>query len=87
PHALVELAEALGAAAFAFLGVAALLAGAGFLGNFLALGPREPSVVSGGTIPLLGLATGLAVAGGFVLILEEFLAEALERRSRPRRSA
>jgi multicomponent Na+:H+ antiporter subunit B len=76
----VELAEAAGAAAFVLIGAGGWVAGRAFLENVLPLGPADPTIASGGTIPLISLATGLEVAGGFVLLLLTFLEETLERR-------
>jgi multicomponent Na+:H+ antiporter subunit B len=76
PLALVETSKAAGAAAFVLIGLGGLIAGGAFLENFLPLGdPGE--LVSAGTIPLLSFAVGLEVAGGFVLLLSEFLDQLL----------
>jgi multicomponent Na+:H+ antiporter subunit B len=85
PTALIELAEGMGGAAFALIGVAGLVAGEAFFENFLGKGtPGE--LLSAGTIPLSNAAVGLAVTGGFVFMLSEFLKQALTRRqSRHRR--
>ena len=57
-----------------------------FLENFLPLGtPGE--LVSAGTIPLLSLAVGIEVAGGFVLLLSEFLDQLLVIRRKRGRGA
>jgi multicomponent Na+:H+ antiporter subunit B len=79
PVWLIELAEGLGAAAFALIGVAGLVAGSAFFENVLGKGtPGE--LLSSGTIPLSNVAVGLAVTGGFVFMLSEFLQQALTRR-------
>jgi multicomponent Na+:H+ antiporter subunit B len=79
PTWLSELAEGMGAAGFALIGVAGLVAGGAFFENFLGKGtPGE--LLSAGTIPLSNGAVGLAVTGGFVLMLSEFLQQALTRR-------
>ena len=79
PTWLIELAEGLGAASFALIGVGGLLFGAAFFENFLGKGtPGE--LPSAGTIPLSNAAVGLAVTGGFVFMLSEFLQQALTRR-------
>ncbi len=80
-HAWVEAAEAAGVFSYVCLGLFGLARGGAFLLNALPLGALE-DVFSGGTIYLLNMATGLAVAAGFVLLLEAFLEEAIERRSR-----
>jgi multicomponent Na+:H+ antiporter subunit B len=85
PTWLIELAEGLGAAGFALIGVAGVVAGGAFFENVLGKGtPGE--LFSAGTIPLSNVAVGLAVTGGFVFMLSEFLQQALtRRRERPRR--
>lgn len=76
PMALVETAKAAGAGGFVLIGLAGLIAAGSFLENFLPLGtPGE--LVSAGTIPLLSLAVGIEVSGGFVLLLSEFLDQLL----------
>jgi multicomponent Na+:H+ antiporter subunit B len=58
------------------------LVGAGsFLQNFLPLGTIG-DVFSSGTIQLLSVAVGLEVAGGFVLLLSEFLDQTIVLRRR-----
>jgi multicomponent Na+:H+ antiporter subunit B len=53
--------------------------GAAFFENFLGKGtPGE--LLSAGTIPLSNAAVGLAVTGGFVFMLSEFLQQTLTRR-------
>jgi multicomponent Na+:H+ antiporter subunit B len=81
PTALVETAKATGALAFVLIGVAGLVVSGAFLENFLPLG-HAGDLVSGGTIPLLSIAVGLEVAGGFVLLLSEFLTQLLVIRER-----
>ena len=79
PTWLIELAEGLGAASFALIGVAGLVFGSAFFENVLGKGtPGE--LLSAGTIPLSNAAVGLAVTGGFVFMLSEFLQQALTRR-------
>jgi len=79
PTWLIELAEGLGAAGFALIGVGGLVFGSAFFENFLGKGtPGE--LPSAGTIPLSNTAVGLAVTGGFVFMLSEFLQQALTRR-------
>jgi multicomponent Na+:H+ antiporter subunit B len=76
PLALVENAKAAGAGAFVLIGLAGLVVSGAYLENFLPL--RSPGeLVSAGTIPLLSLAVGLEVSGGFVLLLSEFLDQLL----------
>jgi multicomponent Na+:H+ antiporter subunit B len=72
----MEAAEALGAAGFAALAVAGLVAGKAALGNVLPLG--TPGVLtSGGMMPVANLVIALEVAGALALVLSEFLDEAL----------
>jgi multicomponent Na+:H+ antiporter subunit B len=79
PTWLIELAEGTGAAGFALIGVAGLVAGKAFFENVLGKGtPGE--LLSSGTIPLSNAAVGLAVTGGFVFMLSEFLEQTLIRR-------
>ena len=79
PTWLIELAEGMGAAGFALIGVSGLVAGGAFFENWLGKGtPGE--LPSSGTIPLSNAAVGLAVTGGFVFMLSEFLKQALVRR-------
>jgi multicomponent Na+:H+ antiporter subunit B len=80
PTWLIELAEGLGAAGFALIGLGGLVFGSAFFENFLGKGtPGE--LPSAGTIPLSNAAVGLAVTGGFVFMLSEFLQQALTHRS------
>jgi multicomponent Na+:H+ antiporter subunit B len=84
PTWLNELAEGLGTAGFALIGVGGLVFASAFFENFLGKGtPGE--LPSAGTIPLSNAAVGLAVTGGFVLMLSEFLQQALTHRSSQRR--
>jgi multicomponent Na+:H+ antiporter subunit B len=79
PTWLSELAEGIGAAGFALVGVAGLVAGGAFFENFLGKGtPGE--LLSAGTILVSNFAVGLAVTGGFALMLSEFLLQTLTRR-------
>jgi multicomponent Na+:H+ antiporter subunit B len=76
PVALVEIAEAVGAAAFVLVAVGGLGFGAVVMENFLPLA-AEGSLLSGGTIPVLNVAVGVEVAGAVTLILTELLDQAL----------
>jgi multicomponent Na+:H+ antiporter subunit B len=80
PVALVEVADAVGAAAFVLVAVGGLVFGVAAMANFLPLG-SVGSLLSGGTIPVLSVAVGVEVAGGVTLILTEFLDQALLRRA------
>jgi len=86
PTWLSELAEGMGAAGFALVGVSGLVAGGAFFENFLGKGtPGE--LLSAGTILVSNFAVGLAVTGGFALMLSEFLQQTLVRRSGRQRRA
>ena len=76
PMALIEFAEALGAASLAILGLAGMVAGVAFMDNFLPFG-TPGDLLSAGTIPLGNMAVGLAVTGGFAFMLSEFLEQTL----------
>lgn len=76
---LVELAEAAGAGGFLLIGMLAWFWGKPFLTNVLPLG-KTHELTSGGTMPLVSLATGLEVTAGFVLLLFAFLQETLTLR-------
>jgi multicomponent Na+:H+ antiporter subunit B len=84
-HRLVEFTEAMGIGGFVLIGLAGLVLGGRFLENVIPLGPAEVKVYSGGTIALISFATGMAVTGGFVLLLLAFLEETLELRLKRRR--
>lgn len=81
PLGAFEIGEALGAAAFVVIGVAAMLSGAAFLSNILPRGTFA-GTVSAGTVPLLSMAVGLEVASSIVVLLAEFLRQALTIRER-----
>jgi multicomponent Na+:H+ antiporter subunit B len=76
PMALIEVAEALGTAALVLLGVGGMLFAATFLENFLPLG-TSGRLFSAGTIPVASTFVGLAVTGGFALMVSEFLEQTL----------
>jgi len=76
PEVVTDAAESVGAAAYVAIGLLGVAAGATFLANVLPLG-HPGALLSAGTIPLLNLAVGLEVAGGFVLLLSEFLEQTL----------
>jgi multicomponent Na+:H+ antiporter subunit B len=84
PLSLIELAEGLGGAAFAVIGLSGLVAGGAFFQNWLGKG-TVGDLLSAGTIPLSNAAVGLAVTGGFVFMLSEFLEQTLTRRRDRRR--
>jgi multicomponent Na+:H+ antiporter subunit B len=76
PEVLTDLAESVGAASYVAIGLLGVAAGATFLANVLPLG-QPGALLSAGTIPLINLTVGLEVAGGFVLLLHEFLEQTL----------
>jgi multicomponent Na+:H+ antiporter subunit B len=84
PMALIEFAEALGAASLAVLGLGGMFAGGAFMENFLGYG-KVGDLLSAGTIPLGNIAVGLAVTGGFAFMLSEFLEQTLVVRRDRRR--
>ena len=79
PEALLDLAESSGAAGYVAIGLLGLLTGGVFLANTLPLG-QPGTLLSAGMIPLINLAVGLEVAGGFTLLLSEFLEQTLVLR-------
>ena len=77
-----EILEALGSGGYVLIGIAGLIAGLRFLGNFLPLGTKG-SLLSSGTITSLSTVVGLEVAGAITLLVAEFAAQArLEARPR-----
>jgi multicomponent Na+:H+ antiporter subunit B len=77
PRDGAEALEALGTGGYAIVGILGLILGEVFLQNFLPLGEFR-KLLSGGTIPLISLLVGCAVAGGFTLLYREFLEVAVE---------
>ena len=76
PEILLDSAESVGAAGYVLVGLLGVAAGATFLANVLPLG-QPGALLSAGTIPLINLTVGLEVAGGFILLLSEFLEQTL----------
>jgi multicomponent Na+:H+ antiporter subunit B len=76
-HPLLSLAESLGAAGYALIGLSALFLGANYLTNILPLGTTG-ELLSSGTIACISLSVGLEVAGGFVLLMQSYLEEVIE---------
>jgi multicomponent Na+:H+ antiporter subunit B len=72
PHSPTEIAESVGAGAFAVLGIAGLAASGAFLANFLGPG-RTGTLYSGGSLPLVNWAVGIEVAAATVVLFDEFL--------------
>lgn len=77
PEWLVELSEGGGAAALVVIGSLGLIVTRAYLENVLPLGPPSSAIDSGGTLLAMNWATAFEVAGGFVLVMLIFLAEAL----------
>jgi multicomponent Na+:H+ antiporter subunit B len=73
-HAAVEVTEALGAGAYAIIGIAPLLMGLPFLCNFIPLGTTG-DVFSSGTIALISACVGLEVTASFLLVVYTYLQE------------
>jgi multicomponent Na+:H+ antiporter subunit B len=80
PVDLVEVSEALGAAAYAVIALGGLVAAGAAMWNFLPFGTAG-NLLSGGIVPVLSVAVGVEVAGAITLILTEFLDQALLRRA------
>ncbi len=76
PKGLLDFGEGAGAGGFVAIGFIAMLAGAAFLENVFPLG-KASEVFSAGTIPVINLSVGLEVAGGLLLVMWEFLEQAL----------
>ncbi len=72
PRWVLDYADASGAGAYAVVGLATMIASGVFLENALPLGTTK-QLFSGGMIPVINLAVGLEVAGGFILVFAEFL--------------
>jgi multicomponent Na+:H+ antiporter subunit B len=76
PVHLFEQGEAVGAAAFACLGLAGIIASAAFLANIIPQGTFG-QLFSAGTVPLFNGAVGLEVASGIIVLLAKFLDQAI----------
>jgi multicomponent Na+:H+ antiporter subunit B len=79
---LAHAAEALGVAGYALLGLGCVLAGGAFLQNRLPLGVLG-AYFSGGTLPALNLASGLAVTGAFIRLFRRMPEDLQERGPGP----
>ncbi|MFF8375693.1 MnhB domain-containing protein [Streptomyces sp. NPDC015661] len=80
PRAVLEVAEAVAAGAFALLGLIGLLRAGAYLENVLPLGTLG-ELTSGGLVPLLNAAVGLEVGAALVIVLAGFIDQALEIES------
>lgn len=76
PVSVFETTEALGAAAFACLGIAGVAVSASFLANAIPTAPFG-QLFSSGTVPLLSGAVGLEVGSGVIVLLSKFLEQAI----------
>ena len=76
---LIEIAGALGAAAYILIGLACVVSGGLFLQNFLPLG-KSGSLTAGGMVPLIDIAVGLEVSGGVTLVILAYLEELVEEK-------
>jgi multicomponent Na+:H+ antiporter subunit B len=75
---LIEITEAIGAGAYALIGILGMLMGTWFLQNVIPLGEQnQPNLLSGGTVPAINFAVGVEVAAGFTLLLAAFLQSVL----------
>lgn len=82
PQHVFEVGEAVGAAAFAILGLAAMIVAGAFLANvipqsdFSAFG----HLLSAGTVPLLNIIVGLEVGSSMIVLLTAFFKQAMAIR-------
>jgi multicomponent Na+:H+ antiporter subunit B len=72
PQWALEALDALGATAYAAIGLGGLIFASAYLENFLPLG-TPGQLLSAGTMPLNSIAVGLEVTGAFLLTWTEFL--------------
>lgn len=77
PLALFAALDATAAGAFTALGLAGLVAGGAYLENVLPLGTFN-TLTSGGLVPLVNAAVGVEVASGVIVLLAQFLDQAVE---------
>jgi multicomponent Na+:H+ antiporter subunit B len=82
PTEWLDFLEGTGAAAFALLGLGALIAGASYLDNFLPSGVRG-TLQSGGSLSFLNWATALEVTAAMLLLFSEFLERYVAPVERP----
>ncbi|MEU1539396.1 MnhB domain-containing protein [Actinacidiphila glaucinigra] len=77
PLAVLEVTDALAAAAFTALGLVGLAVAGAYLANTLPLGAIR-DLASGGLVPLVNAAVGVEVGSGVVVLLASFLDQAVE---------
>nr|WP_235002171.1 MnhB domain-containing protein [Actinacidiphila paucisporea] len=80
PLAAFAALDAVAAGAFTALGLAGLFAGAAYLQNVLPLGTFN-QLSSAGLVPLLNAAVGVEVASGVIVLVAQFLDQAVEIES------
>lgn len=80
PVEVLEYGESLGAGAFACFGIAGALVSASFLGNILPWGTFG-ELFSSGSVLFLSCAVGVEVASGVIVLLAQFLHQAIEVES------
>jgi multicomponent Na+:H+ antiporter subunit B len=78
PVALVEVADAVGAASYALIALAGLVFGVAAMDNVLPLGTTG-SLLSGGTVPVLSVAVGVEVTAAVTLTLSELVDQMMLR--------
>ncbi|GGV14191.1 hypothetical protein GCM10010260_61680 [Streptomyces filipinensis] len=78
PLAVFETSDALAVSTYLVLGAAGVLAGTSFLANTLLPYGTFNTLSSGGTVPLLNAAVGMEVASAVVVLLANFLDQAVE---------
>lgn len=78
-----EIVEAIGAGAYAVIGLATLVVSGAFLANVLPLG-REGQLFAAGTIPVINFFVALEVFAGFTLMFLEFARETRQQEPEAR---
>jgi multicomponent Na+:H+ antiporter subunit B len=78
PLTVFETSDALAVSAYLMLGVAGVLGGTAFLANTLLPYGTFNTLSSGGAVPLLNAAIGIEVASAVVVLLANFLDQAVE---------
>ena len=71
----IEIVEAIGAGAFAMLGVGGLISSGIFFENFINKG--QAGLLTGGFIPLANIAVGAEVAAALLMVISELLYQRL----------
>ncbi|WP_432026034.1 MnhB domain-containing protein [Streptomyces sp. 1222.5] len=78
PLGVYEVSDAVAVSSYLVLGLAGILAGTAFLANTLLPYGTFNTLSSGGTVPLLNAAIGMEVASAVVVLLANFLDQAVE---------